>query len=282
MKVQPPCWAVLIVLVGSLLALGDEPAQPTDKQRAEQLARMKDLAASIRLLANPQLADSAIQLVAQPVLRYSDNTRQTFESSMWIWSNGGRPSAIAAFEYHSKKPPGPRWLFEIASPSTQPIAAERGTELHWTAKGPGLVFAPLSDAEPPADKAARRLTQMKELRERFTAHEQATIEGRIELRPLGTPLYRYESSDQDIIDGAIFAFCNGTNPEVLLLLEAQKVRDGPSAWHYALVQTSGEAVTAQLDTKQIWERGHAHLPAIRDSYVNGWLSAEWKGEEGKE
>jgi hypothetical protein len=150
--------------------------------------------AGLRLL--PDLKDLDLGLL----LRYADDTRRTYESSMWIWSNGGRPSAILALELHPKTPPGPRWLYEIASLSTQPIAAERKDDLHWTAKTPGLVFAGLDDAEPVADKAARRLAQMKELRVRFTAHEQATIEGRIELRPLAAQLHRYESSDEDIVD----------------------------------------------------------------------------------
>ena len=38
---------------------------------------------------------------------------------------------------------------------------------------------------------------------------------------LSQPVYRYGRSDGDVADGAIFAFCKGTNPEVLLLLLAK-------------------------------------------------------------
>jgi hypothetical protein len=241
---------------------------------------MKGLAASIEVLANAEQTDSAVKLIEKPVLRYADDTRQTLESSMWIWSNGGRPSAILALEYHPKSPPGPRWLFEVASLSTQKIAAKHADGLRWTAKEPGLVFTALSDADPVADKGPRRLAQMKKLRDRFTAYEKATVEGRIELRPLTAPLFRYESTADDVVDGAILAFCNGTNPEVLLVLEAQKTKAAAATWHYALVQTTGEPVSAQLDGKQVWERGDAHLPAVRDSYVNGWLPA--KKQEAKQ
>ena len=181
----------------------------------------------------------------------------------------------------SQEPARARWLYEIASLSTQKIAAERGDDLRWDCQGAGLGVTRLDDAGPVADKVGRRLAQLKELRDRFTAYEKAAIEGRIELRPLAAPLHRYDSSDEGVVDGAILAFCIGTNPEVLLVLEAQETKGAPAAWHYALVQTSGEAVSAQLDGKQIWERGHAHLPAVRDSYVNGWLPAH-KREEKKE
>ena len=53
----------MIVLVAAPLVFGEEPQRPSEKQRAEHLARMKDVAASIRLLANPRRADSAVKLV---------------------------------------------------------------------------------------------------------------------------------------------------------------------------------------------------------------------------
>src|SRR5262245_20841537 len=48
---------------------------------------------------------------------------------------------------------------------------------------------------------------------RFTAYENATVNGRIELRPLVTPLLRYSDAKLNVLDGAIFALASGTNPE---------------------------------------------------------------------
>jgi hypothetical protein len=271
----------LLIVASALVACGDEPQQPSEKQRAEHLARMKEVVESIRVLGNPRVKDATVKLLDKPVLRYADETRQTLESAMWIWSGGGRPTAVLAIEFHPDHPAGPQWLFEIASLSTRAIAVERGEELQWTGKGPGLAFRRLESAEPVADKATKRLSQMKELCRRFTAHEQASKEGRIELRLLTSPLHRYSATDQDVVDGAIFGFCSGTNPEVLLVLEAQRPRDAAAAWHYALVQWSGEPVTAHLDEEQVFERGEVYPPAVRDNYVNGWFAAdkEAKGSE---
>ena len=58
-----------MVLIVSPLLSGEEPEQPGDKQRAEHLARMQDLAASIRVLADPRRTDSAVVTV-HPTLRY--------------------------------------------------------------------------------------------------------------------------------------------------------------------------------------------------------------------
>jgi hypothetical protein len=262
------------------LAAADELKEPpkeiSDEQRAKHLAHMKDVAASIRLLADPRREDSAVKLVDKPILRYSDNTRLTHESSLWIWSAGGRPSAVLAVEYYPQAVRGPRWLYEIASLSTERIAAQRDPDLRWTAKEPGLHLRAFKGVDPPAEKAARRLTQMKELHRRFTAHERGSLDGRIELRPLSSPLFRYSDADAGILDGAIFAFVNGTNPEALLVLEAHTTQAGASTWHYGLVQMTGEPVVVELDGKEVWKRDQADPPAVRESYVNGWISSETK------
>jgi hypothetical protein len=114
---------------------------------------------------------------------------------------------------------------------------------------------------------------MKELRGRFTAYETATQNGRIELRPLVTPLARYADAKRQIVDGAIFAFASGTNPEVLLILEAHQINDDDTAWQYGLIHMTGEAVAAQLDGKEVWSRPGDEPPATRASYVNGYLEA---------
>jgi hypothetical protein len=252
-----------------LPARADE-AEISDKQRAEHLAHMKEVASSIKLLQSAKDPGSAVKLKAEPVLRYADNSRFNNESTLWLWTSGGRPTAIAAIEYYPRHPKGPQWLYEVASLSTQRIAAERRPELRWTAKEPGLTLQVLEDAKPIADKATRRLSQMKEMCRRFTAHESAVVEGRVELRLMSSPLFRYSDKEAGVIDGAIFAFANGTNPEVLLVLEANDNKDAPP-WHYALAQMTGGAVAVELDGKEIWQRGEADPPAVRDSYVNGWL-----------
>jgi hypothetical protein len=254
-----------LLLVG--IALGQEK-EISEDERAEHLAHMKKVAASITLLRNATDPDSAAELKGEPILRYADNSRFNYESTLWAWTSGGRPIAVVAIEYYPRHPKGPRWLYEITSLSTQRIAAERKPDLSWTAKEPGIKLLPLDGATRAADKATLRLSQMRKMSRRFAAHESAVIEGRVELRLLNSPLYRYADKEAGVIDGAIFAFANGTNPEVLLILEAS-IKEG--AWRYALAQMTGGAISVELDGKEVWQRGEADPPAIRDSYVNGWL-----------
>ena len=273
MNAYPTLALLTVLLITSNKAWGQSSERPADAERAAHLARMKALASSVDVFAEPGKADSKAKLVSEAVLRYSDNTRQNNEASLWIWGTAGRPSAIMAIELYPNQRLGPRWLFEIASLSTERISAERGADLKWTAKEPGLKLQPIADAQPAVPQPIRRLAQMKSIRARFTAHEHTKSEGRIELRPLTSPLHRYEDPVNGIVDGAVFSFANGTNPEVLLALEAQESA-GKGRWVYAFVQMTGAAVKAQLDGKDVWEREEADPPAVRDSYVNGWLPSD--------
>ncbi len=57
---------------------------------------------------------------------------------------------------------------------------------------------------------------------------------RWELRLLPTPLYRYPAAKTGVVDGALFALISnaGTDPEVLLILEARE-EGGKLRWEYA-------------------------------------------------
>jgi hypothetical protein len=75
---------------------------------------------------------------------------------------------------------------------------------------------------------------------------------------LTQPIYRYEISKNDakseVVDGALLALVTdaGTDPEVLLLLEARK-----AGWHYALVRFSDSSLYVTHREKDVWsaERG---------------------------
>jgi hypothetical protein len=265
-----------LLALTSLLApaRAQEAKRPGDDEREAHLARMKAVASTIELRADPQRPDSAVKLLDEPILRYTDNTRENRESSLWLWSSGGRPDAMLAVEFYPAPPKGPRWLYEIASLSPARIAARHESDLQWTAKKPGLTLTALPDAQTPAATAARRLSQMKAIFRSFTAHESAVIEGRIELRQLSSPLHRYDDQSIGVVDGAIFAFANGTNPEVILLLEALADKESKLYWQYSLAQMTGGEVSVELDGKEVWHQGEADPPAVRDSYVNGWLPAK--------
>jgi hypothetical protein len=255
-----------------LIVLTAARAEETDAERDAQRATAKRIARSLELKVGEAGQPMAVE--AEPLLRYTDATRKQDEAALWVWGKTGRPAAILAMEFYPKPPRGPRWLYEIASLSDQRITVTRRSEVNWTAEKPGLDLKELPQGGTPAEQAPRRLAQMRQLLRRFSVRESAVVEGALELRPMTSPLRRYDDAGTGLIDGAIFAFVNGTNPEVFVLLEAHAASGGPSVWKYSLAQMTGGEVVVGLDGKDVWKRTEADPPAVRESYANGWLKVE--------
>ena len=91
-------------------------------------------------------------------------------------------------------------------------------------------------------RMARDFSARKTDRERVTR----------ELRLLTQPIYRYKSTDPKLLDGAMFAFVEGTDPEVLLLIEARQANGG-ARWQYALARMNSVALQTFYKKREIWK-----------------------------
>ena len=115
---------------------------------------------------------------------------------------------------------------------------------------------PLPDFAPPSPRALQRNRQMRSIAEQFDAQaeDRSDTESKWNLRALPKPIYRYASEKQGIVDGAMFAFCQGNtnNPEVLLLLEAKT--DGRAlTWSYGLGRQNSLRFRVHRNEELIWD-----------------------------
>jgi len=117
----------------------------------------------------------------------------------------------------------------------------------WTPHGTELTIAAVPDAHPPAETATGRLQQMRQFARRFGVHEEYRKD-KVECRLLPSPLDRYADPDKGIVDGAMFAFANGTNPELGLFLECND-----KDWTYGTFRMGAAALSVDLDGKRIRE-----------------------------
>ena len=100
-------------------------------------------------------------------------------------------------------------------------------------------------AQKPSATAAARLTEMRQLMRRFVAKELYNKEW-IECRLIAQPIDRYQSEAEKIVDGAIFALANGTNPEFGIVLETDGTR-----WQYGVLRLSSAESIITLDGEKI-------------------------------
>jgi hypothetical protein len=56
----------------------------------------------------------------------------------------------------------------------------------------------------------------------------------------------------------MFIYANGTNPEVILLIEARRQEGSPAKWSYAAAPLTTAAPTLMLDQRDVWTTGKKH------------------------
>jgi hypothetical protein len=136
--------------------------------------------------------------------------------------------------------------FEFLSLSETKYSLKHRTEkVRWDPMGSALKLEELPDAPRPAATAAARLAQMRKLARRFAAKERLNNES-IECRLLAQPIDRYQSEADKIADGAIFAFANGTNPEVGVVFESDGER-----WRYGTLRLTAAELSITLDGREV-------------------------------
>jgi hypothetical protein len=246
----------------------DEEA--TKDESAARLAVMRRIARSIKLTELIEgTPGPAIAPRAEPLLRYDDPPRNMHDATLWAWGDRGRPAAALKVELYPPHPPARRWVLGLVALSTNRIAVEFHDGQRWTSSKPGLESRALPGAPAPAASQTLRLFQMKELTRRFAAVEHdGPARRRTQIRLMPRPLDRYDDAASGLRDGAIFGFAMGTNPDVLLVLEAGGRGDAPPAWQYAVGRLGGAELTVSLDGQPVWTEGGANPPAELETYMN--------------
>jgi hypothetical protein len=88
--------------------------------------------------------------------------------------------------------------------------------------------------------------------------------GESELRLMSRPLYEY-SAVQEVLDGAIFAFVMGTDPELFLLIEARTI-NSTTAWYWAFARFTHIGITARHGNQTVFECQHRRETTTMEYY----------------
>lgn len=252
----------LIGLAGNLITAA-EPL--STEQRRERLLTIRAMVQTFDAQVGEDASLKPLTLAAQPSLLYADNERDLSDASLWGWEAEGKLLALSAVELRPREGTGGVWSFECASLSPQRVRVTLPTGA-WTFEKDAVQERNLPNAPLPAATRGQRLLQLRKMSERFTAACENPNQGRIELRRLASPVYR--QAENIAGDSALFAFANGTNPEVLVLIAT----DGATTpWTYRLASLSGDGAQVQLDEQEVWRVERFTGPNSRPTYINGKL-----------
>jgi hypothetical protein len=238
-----------LLLACCVLVVGqDAPAQPpAGPSKVIEAFKAEAAQYVVRLQSRPK---EELVLEKEPVLRWDNPARTGEDGALFVWTLDGRPEMIGTiFTYRLND--NIRRKHEYHSLATGPLAAEFRGQRVWTPRTAGVTFQPLTSAPRPAATARQRLSQMKTLAREFSVSMTDTDGQQFQLRLLPQPLLRYEPHDKHVVDGALFSFSLGTDPEAILLLEARAERDSV-AWHYAFARFHYIGLKALHNSREVW------------------------------
>jgi len=194
---------------------------------------------------------AAMSRVPRSLLRWSKATEGSAFGDTYIWTHQGCAEAIISiYAITSKK----LINAEFQSLSNQSFTLHRDGVEKWSPTEPGVDFRPIADIRPPADSANSRLVQMnaiaRQFRAEFSPHTAPDENSR--LRLLSKPLFRYESKNEEIIDGAVYGFVDSTDPEMLLVIEARRTDTG-SLWVYSPARSRHDPLRLYYEDELVWD-----------------------------
>jgi hypothetical protein len=265
-------------LLGSLVALGlllwsvASASAQDDPQAKQRLQFMQAAVESLEPESSDLPSKAALAVAPKPLLRYSDPTRGGIKESavnvlvdagVWRLGAEGRPTALVTVEIYREPAGSSVVAYEFLSLSEARFALKHRTrKIRWDATASALSLNDLPGAPKPAATAAERLVQLRQLARRFAAQERLKNES-IECRLLTQPIDRYQSAADKIVDGAIFAYANGTNPELGVLLETDGER-----WRYGTLRLTSAEASVSLDGRQVASYDHFNPQGRTDGPYN--------------
>ncbi len=233
------CAICLLLVMSAGWAAGEEPAAPIPK------FDFADAAKNYRLSAGK--SDRECTSMQVDLLKWTNPVRGTKAGSVFLWTHDGVPQAACCmYAYHNQ---GSYFVdHELVSLSTERIEARYDGDVVWHCEKPGIVWTTWADAPVPSAKRPARLVQMRTLAASLTGHLGTALERKDDLRLLSQSVYRYPESEAE--DGAVFAFVQTTDPEILLL--RANLKDEKPIWEFSATRMTMVNCFLAKDDKVVW------------------------------
>jgi hypothetical protein len=256
-------------------------AVPADDRAKEELAEAEKLCAD-ELPRWKLTADGvALDNPKEPVLRWTNPSVGRVYGNTYVWVQNGRP--VAAGGMFRNFQPWNTFNGELVALTGTRLGAKRDDKEIWHPKEEWKLH-PVPAAAAPAATAGQRLLQMKALAGEFTVEVLDTRNvprGEAQTpRLLPKPLHRYDAERTKTLDGALFAYVIGTDPELLLVFECDTAEEKPQ-WRFGVGRMNRDAIRLKLDTKTVWEAEARREHKPEDGYLFFDLGVPRKKQDPK-
>jgi len=250
-----------------LLPLALAVSVAADDRAKEEAAEAERLCASELPRWKFTLGDMAIDNPKEPALRWTNPDAGRVYGNTYVWLHNGRPVAVGSLfrNFH----PWDTFNGELAALGGAKLVAKRDDAEKWRPKNEWKWTA-ATGAPAPAATAAQRLVQMKALAGEFVVEllDTRNVPKGDELNPrlLPKPLVRYDAAQTKTLDGALFAFVIGTDPELMLLLECDTAAE-KSEWKFGVGRMNRDAIRLKRKGETVWEAASFREHKPEDPYL---------------
>lgn len=192
-----------------------------------------------------------IILREKPLMNWLNNERQQDRGALYVWEREGQPLVLASifsYEYNSTV----YCRHEMISLAEGPLLAKIDSQLAWSPRKTAMDWRTLDSSISPANTANRRLIEMRSIAKQFSG--QLLIPGKqpSKLVLIPQPLHRYQAPTRGVMEGAIFSLAVGTDPEILLVIEAIG-SEGKSSYRYAPLRSHYHELQLERDGEVVWK-----------------------------
>jgi hypothetical protein len=235
--------------------LAREEAAEAEKLCADELPRWKLTADGVPL--DPP---------TEPVLRWTNPSAGRVYGNTYVWLQHGRPVAVGCLfrNFH----PYNTFNGELAALAGTKLVAKRDDKLMWQPRDEWK-WHPLPGADAPAATVAQRRVQMRALAGDFVVEllDTRNVPRGEDQTPrlLPRPVYRYDAERTKALDGALYAFVIGTDPELLLLLECDTAAEKP-AWRFGVGRMNRDTIRLKRKGETVWEATSTRKHSPEDPY----------------
>ena len=245
------------MVLGAVVGVWGDDSRPstTEQKKVKRLLALSQSEAEGYTIYRDSVRREKLELRKEPVYVWTNVLRDGGQNgAVFVWTYRGQPEVVGSFHTNPVyRASGKRSVtHELHSLSPKILYPERDNPNRWQPQA-GIVLKPVADASKPADSPRQRMIQMREMARDFSAHSNDREKQTWQLRLLTQPLFRYENTSPEVIDGALFAFVTsaGTDPEVIIVLEARQTQASPE-WRYAVCRFSDLDLYVKHKDVEIW------------------------------
>jgi hypothetical protein len=245
---------VLLLATTGQQSADNAQADKASKARSRQLLELHTSDAASYSIFRDQQRTQKLELKREPVYRWTNPTRVGGQvGEVFVWTYRGRPEVVGSIFSHPANGNQRVMCHELHSLSLAVLVVDRKAAEQWVPQAAGVDLKPVQGAPRPAATPTLRLAQMRSLAREFSGKSLSDSGQTWELRLLPQPLYRYESTDPDVLDGALFTLVSsaGTDPEIILVLEARAGEPAPR-WVFGAARFSDMNLWLNHKDQEVW------------------------------